>query len=118
MSKNIVLPTLAFSLAILIAVPLTACDADKLSEKEACKVATSSMQKVFFDQERSSFGRNYKVTSCSNFSSMSAGGVAQIDISFSYETHVYYSNNTEGYKPASGNNTIHLIRTDQGWKRR
>ena len=115
MSRHIcVVSTLALTAAIVTALPMIALSAEKLSEKEACRMATA---KFNADEKNDPFtlngtNRNLKLAGCANFESMSDQGVAQIVVPYSFDL----CNGSNCSHMANHKRTYNFYRTDQGWK--
>ena len=131
MSKNIMLSTLAF--IAVVGIPICGCDvnhssentshpsenANRLSDGDACQMATSELKTWFVE-----FNRSYAETTkrpivlqdailgsrCANFESISDQGIAQIDVIWSASSHEYNTTNN------NLKTTYFFGRTDQGWK--
>jgi len=114
MTKNVALSTLAFTAAILICVPLTACGAgNKLSEAEAWpRWPRPPLVKKWSGPTV----RNLKVSGCRDFESISERGVAKITLSYTVESLNEYQQTWHILTGKTISDTCHFIRTDQGWK--
>jgi hypothetical protein len=110
-----VLSRLLLAAAIPAGVLLAACSADRrLPEAEACKMATTHFLAAIAENAHFNNGtnRNLVLYGCTNFASKPDSGLAQIDVSFEFDT----CSGSSCSHLADRRITYHFLRTDQGWK--
>ena len=85
-------------------------NANRLSENDACRMATDKAKKDFDNNYyfQNNIFHDYKFLPCTDFSSISEQGVAQIVLPFSYHG--------ASNELVSQQRTVYFYRTDQGWK--
>ena len=114
MLKNVASSTLALMGVLLIGLPLTACSANsKISEKDACKLATAFEVKDNDAEVNRQTGVYIKVKGCKNFMSRSDVGVAEIGL---INTTMWKGKGGPDKEGNSYYRACQFVRSDQGWR--